>query len=121
MKVIITHDVFDISKRIKNLDVNYYIVYDTRLCRYEIHNSKYSNTLCLVLPFDCLDCRAIEYVRKSENVEECLNEIEINNQRINQHKQNAIKDRTTYQLNEIYKYASRKGEFDGKAYLSTWY
>ncbi len=120
MKQIITHDVFNISSRIKQLDNNYYIVYDTKLNRYEIHNKKYKDSLCLVVPYKNLDCRTIELVRKSQDVEKCLNDIEVNNAKINQRNKQNLLDKTTYQLNEIYNYANAKGSFDGKAYLNKW-
>ena len=62
-KVMITNDVFDIAQRIKEIDQDYFVVYDKKLCRFEVHNKRQKpDTLSLVLPYDTLDCRAIDKV-----------------------------------------------------------
>ena len=62
-KVMITNDVFDIARRIKEIDQDYFVVYDKKLCRFEVHNKRQKpDTLSLVLPYDTLDCRAIDKV-----------------------------------------------------------
>lgn len=78
----ITHDVYEISKRIKDIDKNYYIVYDTLNNKFEVHNSsQLDTTYCLTLPFSELDERTLNYVAKTRcvNIENILNEIENNN------------------------------------------
>ena len=62
-KIMITNDVFDIAKRIKEIDQDYFVVYDKKLCRFEVHNKRQKpDTLSLVLPYDTVDCRAIDKV-----------------------------------------------------------
>ena len=84
-KVMITNDVFDIAKRIKEIDEDYFVVYDTKLCRFEVHNKRQKpDTLSLVLPYDTLDCRAIDKVlsTRTEYIAKRLAEIDEYNQKL---------------------------------------
>ena len=99
MKIKLTHDVYNISKRIKQIDLGYYVVYNTELCKFEIHNSnQIGSTYCLTLPYTELDERTLNYVAKTRsiNVEKILEEIE-NNNKI---QENQEKRKTFSQLNE---------------------
>ena len=81
----IYNDVFNISKRIKYLNKNYYIVFNTSKNKFEVHDSSLvKNTYCLTLPYNQLDERALKYVlsTRCEYVEEILNKIEINNKKL---------------------------------------
>ncbi len=78
----IENDVCNISKRIKNIDRNYYVVFNTSKNRFEVHNSsQIDSSYCLSLPFTQLDERTLFYVRKtqSSNIDEILEELENNN------------------------------------------
>jgi len=82
MKIKITHDVYDIAKRIKNIDKNYYIVFETSRGKFEVHNSsQIGSSYCLTLPNTCLDERALKHVRKTQsaNIDEILEKIENDN------------------------------------------
>lgn len=82
MKIKISGDVYDISKRIKNIDRDYYVVYDTSKQKFEIHNSsQIDSSYCLTLPYDELDERALKHVLKTQsaNIDEILKEIENDN------------------------------------------
>lgn len=121
MKVKITHDVFNIVKRLKAINKNYFIMFNTKTNKYEIHNLKYKNTLCLVLPYNALDNRAITYVLKSERVEEQLELIEKTNLKIEKSNKEKLNDKINYQLKEIYSYANKKvNDFDGDGFKFNW-
>ena len=82
MKIQINFDVYNISKRIKDIDRDYYVVYDTSKQKFEVHNSKQiGSTYCLTLPYCELDERSLSYVLKtqSSNIEEILEKIENDN------------------------------------------
>ena len=82
MKIKLSHDVYEISKRIKNIDRDYFMVYDTSSRKFEVHNSAQADTTyCLTLPFNQLDERTLNYVAKtrSVNIEKILEEIEKDN------------------------------------------
>ena len=82
MKIRIDHDVYNISKRIKEIDKNYYIVFDTSRSKFEIHNSsQIGSSYCLTLPFNELDERVINHVyqTQSANIDIILEKIENEN------------------------------------------
>ena len=82
MKVQIYNDVYNISKRIKDIDKNYYIVFNTSKHKFEVHNSNQNgSSYCLTIPYDELDERSLNYVLKTQsvNIDEILNEIENDN------------------------------------------
>lgn len=82
MKIEIESDVYNISKRIKDIDRDYVVVYDTSKNKFEIHNeSQIGGSYCLTLPFENLDERTLKYVRQtsSANIDEILEKIEKNN------------------------------------------
>ena len=121
MKIKIQHDVFNIVNRLKQINSGYFVMFNTQTEKFEIHNNNYKNTLWLTLPFNQLDCRAINYVLKSQNVEQVLLEIENDNLKLEKSNKEKLEDRTTYQLNEIYNYANKKVvDFDGDAYKFEW-
>ena len=62
MKVIIEDDVFDILKRVREIDEGYFILFDTSNCKYELHNINQPTTYCLTIPFDNIDSRLIDLV-----------------------------------------------------------
>ena len=82
MNIKITHDVFNISNRIKYIDRNYYIVLNTSKNKFEVHNSsQVGSSYCLTLPNLQLDERVLQYVRKTQsvNIDEILKNIENDN------------------------------------------
>ncbi len=82
---IITHDLYDIADRIKEIDEDYFIVRDYRTGKFQIHNSRQKGgTLALVLPFDRLDYRTIVSVRRTraERKNKLLEEMERDNRKL---------------------------------------
>ena len=83
MKIEISQDMYNISKRIKNIDRNYYIVYNTSSGKFEVHSSnQMGNSYCLTVPYDCLDERTLNHVRKTQiaNLFDILEQIENDNE-----------------------------------------
>ena len=79
---IVKNDLFDISRRLKEIDESYYVVYSYRNNRYEVHSDEQKgSSLAVVLPFDRLDCRSINHVLKTrrENSRKLLLEIDRDN------------------------------------------
>ena len=92
-KIEITNDVFDVARRIKEIDENYFVIYDRRLLRFEIHNKRQRpDTLSLVLPYDTLDCRAIDKVlsTRTEYVQKQLAKLDEFNEKLLQTRQKQI-------------------------------
>ena len=85
MKIKLASDVYNISKRIKEIDKDYYIVYNTSKGKFEVHNSsQIGSSYCLTLPYNALDERTLKFVRKTSvaNIDYVLNKIENDNNRI---------------------------------------
>lgn len=77
----ITHDLFDIAKRLKGIDRRYKLFFNRKKNRYEIYAN---GAMQMALPFERLDARALSYARKTrlENLEKIIAEIEKENARI---------------------------------------
>lgn len=87
----IKNDAHDISNRIKDIDDGYFIMYNTLTNDFEVHhvdNGGSSGTFSLILPYDELDSRTLEYVRKRErsNTEALLKELNAENEKIDKEK-----------------------------------
>ena len=99
MKIIIKSDVYNISKRILDIDRSYFIVYNTSKDCYEVHSSQQlDTTYCLTVPYKHLDVRTLDcvYQTKSENIEKILNQIDVENKIL----ENAEKQSVLFNLNE---------------------
>ena len=84
MNIKIEYDVYNISKRIKDIDRNYYIVFNTSKQKFEVHlSSQIGSSYCLTLPFKSLDERVLKHVLKTQsvNIDEILENIENENNR----------------------------------------
>lgn len=77
----ITHDLFDIAKRLKGIDRRYKLFFNRKKNRYEIYAN---GAMQMALPFERLDARTLNYARKTrlENLEKIIAEIEKENARI---------------------------------------
>jgi len=81
---IIKNDLYDIGKRIKEIDKDYFIAYSYKKQRLEVHNSNQKGgSFCLVIPYDRLDSRTIDLIlrTKCENVKRVFDDIEKGNER----------------------------------------
>jgi len=57
---IIKKDMFNISERIKQIDKNYFIVFNCKTNKWEVHNKmQQGSSYCLTCPYNCLDSRLI--------------------------------------------------------------
>ena len=61
---IVGEDVFDVARRIGEIDDGYFVAYSYEKKRFEVHNRhQRGQTLSLVVPYPRLDCRTVELVR----------------------------------------------------------
>ena len=60
-------DLYSISTRIKEIDSGYFIVFNRKSCRHEVHSTANRgwDTYCFTVPYDRLDVRTLEYCRKT--------------------------------------------------------
>ena len=80
---VVSSDLYSISARIKEIDSGYFIFYNYKNKRYEVHNAyQRGSTLSLVLPYSTLDERTLKLVlrSKSERAKEYLQEMEKENE-----------------------------------------
>ena len=112
MKIKIESDVFEITKRIKEIDDGYFVMFDTKNNRYELHNLYQDNTYCLTYPYADLDSRLIEMILYSNilNIDNIINDIDNNNKEIERNTENQIKSQTEYQVREICDFASNSSK-----------
>lgn len=84
MKIEVKNDVFDIVKRIKNIDADYFVMFDTKRQVFELHcKNQYQNSFCLTL-YECLDERSISktLMTRKQNKDKLFEEITKNNHRL---------------------------------------
>ena len=69
MKIKLSSDVYNISNRVKNIDKDYYVLFNTSNAKFEIHNkSQIGSTYCLTLPFNELDERALNLIEEIRSI-----------------------------------------------------
>ena len=115
MKIKIESDVFDIAKRLKQINESYYILFDTSKQKFELHSKEQQNSYCFSYPFQNLDNRFLDMVYTT-NIR-YIDNIEI--ERIGKQK---TKSQTDYMLKEIYCFANNSSkELDEKtSFSSVW-
>lgn len=92
--IVIKNDLFNIANRLKQINKKYFIVYNKQTKKFEVHFKRNFHTLELVLPFERLDIRTINYVLKTkiENKKALLEEIENHNKKLEEQNNRKIKN-----------------------------
>lgn len=75
-------DLYDIAKRLKQIDANYRVFYNNKKQKFELHRDSGGKvSYQLTFPFDTLDARAIEHCLKTrkQRAMQLLQEIEKEN------------------------------------------
>lgn len=82
-------DLFHVAKRLRQIDSRYRVYFNRRLFRFEIH---VQGAMQIALPFDRLDERSVEYVRKTrvENLDALTKEIELDNAKTEKRRQDEL-------------------------------
>lgn len=66
MSIKITTDSLFISERLREIDKDYFIVFNEKRNKFEVHNSSQKlDTYCLTLPYNFLDERCVDLVLKT--------------------------------------------------------
>ncbi len=117
-------DTHDITTRLREIDPNYFVVYNTKRACFEVHNSAQNNTFCLSVPHPQLDCRTIAITRRTrrEFLDRLLAEMEENNVGLEREQNARVLDQAGWKLGEMFDFAkSREGDtkFDD-AYITKW-
>lgn len=56
-----------IVQRLKEIDATYYVVFNTKTKKYEVHSNEQLVPFCFQVPYDSLDERTILYARKTRS------------------------------------------------------
>lgn len=108
--IVIENDLFDIAWRVKAIDENYYVVYNPKNSRYEVHNKKCRPSLSMVVE-GILDVRVIKKLRETHisRLKQIIEKIERTNREIEANKDKAIRDEMNYKAKQISNYLSIGG------------
>lgn len=80
-------DVFDIPRRLREIDKGYCVFYNRKKHRFEVHNRlQGGGSFCLAVPYTRLDVRTLDLVRRTrqERAESFFAELEAENKRAEQ-------------------------------------
>lgn len=77
-RIAVTGDALDIVRRIKEIYEGYFVMLNRRTQKFEVHVRGQQCTLGCELPFEQLDARAVEYVRRHERdrIDEYMREMD---------------------------------------------
>lgn len=106
---IIETNVYHIPERLREIDPDYFVVYNHKEHRFEVHHwGQKDNTLAVIIPYDELDARTIERVRATriEYIDRIIAEIDKNNERIAKSRLNTHLDRNGQILKDMHKYVT---------------
>lgn len=110
-----TSHTLDIPVRLKEVNRDFFVMFNTRLQKYEIHcASQPESTLACVLPFEELDNRTLVYVREfsRERTQNLAREIEEYNERLEKKRQAELLDKAGYKTREAFNYLRNNSKTD---------
>lgn len=116
MRILMKSNVFKIPERLKEIDRSYFVIYDSARDRYEIHSNdnKDGSTLCLVVPFNELDSRTVDYVNRTRvvNSKKLYEEMKRHNERLEIEQAKRHSDYVDATARDIYRYLAPKNHID---------
>ena len=111
----VTSHVMDIPVRLKELNRAFFVMFNTRTQKYEIHCADQPfETLACSLPFEELDARAITYAREHsvERLEKIAREIEEYNERLVAKAEADMMDKANHKMKEAFNYLKNNSKTD---------
>ena len=108
MKIEIDDDVFEISKRLKEVDEGYFVMFNTDRNVFEIHYRYQPNTYCLSVNCEDFHAGVLDLIKSTSiaNIDNIIREID-NYNRVNvTNAHNANKNYIDYHVREIYDFAN---------------
>lgn len=75
--IVVENDLFSVADRIKSIDDKYKIYYNGESRKFEVRSAA-DGSLQVIIPYESLDSRAVDYVRKTriERMDALIEEIE---------------------------------------------
>ena len=107
---IIKNDLFNIVKRIKKIDKNYFIVFNYSYKRYEVHYKKQKgSSLCFVVDKPYLNSEVLTKAYKTSvrNYKALIKEISENNSYLQNKNDEYLKEKSKTYINNYIKYANK--------------
>lgn len=103
-KVVIKNDVFNVAKRIKQINAGYILVYNNISEKFEVCY-KSINNVQVILPYKNLDSRSVQHIQKTriENRDKLIKEIDEYNEKLQQQNNNKIKQEILDKVKYDYK------------------
>lgn len=101
---VVKNDLYDIAKRLKEIDDGYFIFFNYRKKRYEIHSTKQvGSSLALVVPYNVLDGRTLTLVRQTsiERMDRIMEENRRKNARIERDRVKKISENASLQAEKL--------------------
>ena len=123
MLIKILQDVHDIVLRLREIDCDYFVVYNSERECFEVHNYGQKNTYCLTVPYSQLDCRTVILTLKTrrEFLEKILAEIDASNEKLEQENTRSVRDMSEWKAREFYDYANKHEDKKiENAYVTKW-
>lgn len=121
MKIIINENVFNITSRLKQINPNFFIMYNLNTKKFELHDNNYGAlSYILSFPYNTLDGRAIDYVKKNFNKEIDYDEVDKYNKKINDKKIEKLKSENDYKLTKYFDYANKKSNIASGCFDNIW-
>jgi hypothetical protein len=107
--ILVETNVFNAPERIREIDPDYFVVFDPRNQKFELHHKEQEFTPCFVFPFDELDGRAVDYVQDSriERFRDKIQKMEENNRKIEEAQHKEFMDKIEVTAKDIHTYALR--------------
>ncbi len=124
--IYVESNIFNIPERLREIEPHYFVMFNPRQQKFEVHNTnQLHSTYCLTVPFDELDSRTLDEVRRTrwENHKKLMAEIEAHNQKLELDRLKAAQDKIAWKANEIYKYGKAHEsveKLDDGAYKTRW-
>ena len=99
-------DCLEIVRRIKEIDDDYFVMFDSENHKFQLHSRSQKNTYCLTFPYDTLDERAVLYVLKTrvQNSDKIFAELEEENRKLEEKKSKEILNNFKEKLYESFRH-----------------
>lgn len=107
----IKNDLFDIARRVKAIDSDYFIEYNTTADRYEVHCERCKPSLQLVVPYSALDKRTVDHVLRTRiaNAITELAQIDAYNEAIDAKRIAKTVDEAAYKMKGVTEFVRKGG------------
>ena len=111
MKTIVKKDLFNVSRRLKKIDSNYFLVYDKDKNRYEVHyKGQRDSTFCFCVNTPLPDATTLKkvYLTMVKNAKKIVLDMVQSNQKLEENRKRAFFDREKDDLKSYLTYADAK-------------